>query len=101
MKIAPLADVKARLSAYLDQVETEGPIIITRNGKPAAVLLAPTDDEDLERLILAHSPRFKAILDKSRESLKAGNVVAHDEFWQTAAKRQKAKRTSSKTKKES
>ena len=40
MKIAPVADVKARLSAYLEECETEGPVIITRNGKAVAVLLA-------------------------------------------------------------
>jgi len=33
MKIAPVADVKARLSAYLEECETEGRVIITRNGK--------------------------------------------------------------------
>jgi prevent-host-death family protein len=38
MRIAPLADVKARLSAYLDECAVEGPIVITRNGKAAAVL---------------------------------------------------------------
>ncbi len=37
MKIAPLADVKAKLSAYVDTSEKEGPVIITRNGKPVAV----------------------------------------------------------------
>ena len=37
MRIAPLADVKARLSAYLEQCEAEGPIVITRNGKAVAV----------------------------------------------------------------
>jgi prevent-host-death family protein len=62
MKIAPLADVKARLSAYLDQCAAEGPVVITRNGKAVAVLLAPHDD-DLERLVLARSPRFRAFLD--------------------------------------
>jgi len=41
MKIASLANVKARLSAYVDKAASEGPVIITRNGKPAAVLLAP------------------------------------------------------------
>ena len=66
MKIAPLADVKARLSAYVDHVETEGPVVITRNGKPVAVLLAPRDAEDLEQLVLVHSPRFQALLDESR-----------------------------------
>jgi prevent-host-death family protein len=46
MKITALADVKAHLSAYVDECENEGPIIITRNGKAAAVLLAPKDDDD-------------------------------------------------------
>lgn len=98
MKIAPLADVKARLSAYLDQVESDGPVIITRNGKPAAVLLAPRDEADLERLVLAHSPRFQALLEKSRRSLKAGRVIPHTEFWKVVSQRQKTKRVSSKSK---
>lgn len=34
MKIAALADVKAHLSAYVDEYENEGPVIITRDGKP-------------------------------------------------------------------
>ncbi len=38
MRIAPIADVKARLSAYLHECGTEGPIVITRNGKAVAVL---------------------------------------------------------------
>ena len=98
MKIAPLADVKARLSAYLDQVESDGPVIITRNGKPAAVLLAPRDEADLERLVLAYSPRFQALLEKSRQSLKAGRVIPHTEFWKVVSQRQKTKRVSSKSK---
>ena len=84
MKIVPLAQVKAQLSACVDEVATEGPIIITRNGKAAAVLLAPGDDEELERLVLSHSPRFRALLDKSRQSLKAGKGLSHDEFWKAA-----------------
>jgi len=91
MKIAPLADVKARLSAYVDEAETEGPIIITRNGKAVALLLAPKDDEDLERLILAHSPRFQALLEESRQSVQAGQGVPHAKFWKTARERSKGK----------
>jgi prevent-host-death family protein len=82
MKIVPLAEVKARLSAYLDECQTGGPVIITRNGKAVAVLLAPVDDEDLERLVLARSPRFQALLNKSRQSIKAGKGLSRDEFWQ-------------------
>jgi prevent-host-death family protein len=36
-----LADVKARLSAYLDKFAVQGPIVITRNAKAVAVLLVP------------------------------------------------------------
>ena len=60
MRIASVADVKACLSAYLKETE-EGPVIVTRNGKAVAVLLAVTDDDELERLVLAHSPKFKAL----------------------------------------
>lgn len=94
MKIAALADVKAHLSAYVDECENEGPVIITRNGKAAAVLLAPKDNEDLERLMLAHSRRFQSLLAKSRRSIKASKAVSHDEFWKTVARRHQGKRHS-------
>ena len=95
MKIAPVADVKARLSAYLEHAESEGPVVITRNGKAVAVLIAPHDDDDLEQLILSRSPRFQALLEQSRQSIQAGQGLAEDDFWravkQRAAKRSKPK----------
>jgi len=91
MKIAALADVKAHLSAYVDECENEGPVIITRNGKPAAVLLAPRDNDDLERLVLAHSRRFQSLLGKSRRSIEARRGVSHDEFWKTVSHRRRSK----------
>jgi len=87
MRIAPLATVKAQLSAYLEQCKEEGPIVITRNGKAVAVLLAPIDDDDLEGLLLARSPRFQALLDKSRASIQAGKGLSSQQFWDAAARR--------------
>ena len=84
-----LADVKARLSAYLDECGVEGPIVITRNGKAVAVLLVPADDDDLERLLLGRSPRFQALLNRSRQSIKAGKGLSEKEFW--AAVRDRAR----------
>src|SRR5713101_6133894 len=80
MKIASDADVKARLSAYLKETQ-EGPVIVTRNGKPVAVLLAVTDEDELERLVLAHSPKFQAILEKSRRQIEETGGILHDDFW--------------------
>lgn len=87
MKIAPLADVKARLSAYVDECGVEGPIVITRNGKAAAVLLVPYDDDDLERLMLARSPHFQSMLEGSRRSIKKGEGLSEKAFWDAVRKR--------------
>ena len=81
MRIVSLAEVKAKLSAYLDEAGTSGPVVITRNGKAVAILLAPIDDDDLERLLLSRSPRFRSLLSKSRASIRAGRGIPHEEFW--------------------
>lgn len=80
MKIASVADVKARLSAYLKESQA-GPVVVTRNGKAVAVLLAVTDDDELERLLLAHSPKFQALLDRSRRQIEETGGIPHDVFW--------------------
>src|SRR5438128_6725247 len=80
MKIASVADIKARLSAYLNE-SLEGPVVVTRNGKAVAVLLAVTDDNELERLVLAHSPKFQALLDKSRRQIDETGGIPHEQFW--------------------
>lgn len=87
MKIAPLAEVKARLSAYVEECGTDGPVVITRNGKAVAVLIAPANDEDLENIILARSPRFQALLAQSRQSIQDGKGLDEDDFWQAVAQR--------------
>src|SRR5216684_4020312 len=84
MKIASVADVKARLSAYIKESE-EGPVVVTRNGKAVAVLLAVTDEDELERLVLAHSPKFQALLDKSRRQIEETGGIPHDAFWRQVA----------------
>ena len=80
MKIASVADIKAHLSAYLKESQ-KGPVIVTRNGKAVAVLLAVTDEDELERLVLAHSPKFQALLDKSRRQIEETGGIPHDVFW--------------------
>lgn len=87
MRIAPLADVKARLSAYVNECGAEGPVVITRNGKAVAVLLSPRDDDDLERLLLGRSPQFQALLNRSRKSIQEGKGLSEKKFWQAVRKR--------------
>lgn len=48
----PLADVKNRLSEVVDRVEREHDrVVITRHGKPAAVVLSIADLESLEETL--------------------------------------------------
>jgi prevent-host-death family protein len=85
MRIASLADVKTRFSAYIDSCKTNGPVVITRNGKAVAVLITPLNDDDLESILLARSARFQTMLEKSRQSIRAGKGLSEEEFWNSVA----------------
>lgn len=82
MKIAPVAQVKARLSSYLKRLE-DGPVVITKNGKPVAALIATGDDEaELERLLLAYTPKFRRLMEQAKTNLRKSGGVEHKAFWQ-------------------
>jgi prevent-host-death family protein len=89
MKIASVANIKAHFSAFVKE-SAEGPVVVTRNGKPVAVLVAVGDDDELEDLVLTHSRRFRAILAKSRDQIRTGHRLTHDEFWAATPKSTKA-----------
>jgi prevent-host-death family protein len=80
MKIVPVAEVKAHLSSYLEAAAS-GAVIITKNGRAVAALVAVTDDEELERLVLAHSPRLRRLLDEAAARVKREGGIPHDQFW--------------------
>jgi prevent-host-death family protein len=80
MKIAPLADVKARLSAYVKASGKE-PVVITRSGKAVAALIALNDEEDVERLMLGHSKQLQAIFDAAHRRYEQGQSIPQDKFW--------------------
>lgn len=95
MRKASVADVKAHLSAYLKASE-QGPVVVTRRGKPVAVLLAVSDEEELERLLMAHSPRLQAILDAARQRIAAGEGIPEEQFWEEVANDQATRKRRSK-----
>jgi prevent-host-death family protein len=80
MRIISVAEVKARFGAYVRESEN-GPVIVTRNGRPAAVLLGMQDEEEIERLVLAYSPWFQAILEKSDQQIREGKWLSEGDFW--------------------
>jgi prevent-host-death family protein len=80
MKIASVADVKAKFSGYIKASE-EGPVVVTRNGKPVALLLSVKDEDEIERLLLAYSPKFKNIMHVAERQVREGKGIKHDDFW--------------------
>lgn len=82
MNIVSIADAKARLSAYIRESEETGPVIITRNGRPAAVLLPVLDEEDLERLLLAYNPKFRQLIEAADNRIQETGGIPHEEFWE-------------------
>ena len=80
MKIAPLGEVKAKFSAYVQKAK-EGPIIVTKNGKPVILMLKIDNDEDLERLLLINSSRFQAMLDAAEKRIQETGGLSHEEVW--------------------
>lgn len=79
MKIAPLAEVKDRFSAYVDE-SRESPVVVTRNGRPVALLIAIEEEDDLDSLLLAHNPRFVQLLEEARQRVRVTGGVSLAEF---------------------
>lgn len=80
MKIVPVAEVKTHFSTYLEQCQN-GPVIVTKNGRPVAVLISAPEDDELERLVLANTPRFRCLLDAAEQRIQQTGGVKHKDFW--------------------
>ncbi len=82
MKTAPLADVKAHLSALVDEVvRTHEQVTITRNGQPVAVVLSLEDYESLlETLSLLDDQAGRERLAEAEAAIARGDYATRDEM---------------------
>jgi len=71
----PLSSVKTHLSEIIDRVEGEHDrVVVTRNGKPAAVLISHEDLEGLEETLeIMSDPALMAQIRESEQALAAGD----------------------------
>jgi prevent-host-death family protein len=81
-QVLPLAEIKAHLSEVVDRVEREHErVVLTRNGRPAAVIMSPEDLEALEdSLELLSDPRAAKDIAAGRDDVARGRVVTADEL---------------------
>jgi prevent-host-death family protein len=70
----PLSYVKAHLSELTDRIEGEHDrVVVTRNGRPAAVLVSPVDLESLEEtLAVLSNPELMRQIRESEAELERG-----------------------------
>jgi hypothetical protein len=47
-----------------------------------AVLLGIKDEDEIERLVLAYSPKFQAVLASARQQIQTTGGIGHEDFWQ-------------------
>src|SRR5262249_61493799 len=79
-EIASVAEVKSQFSAFLKASEG-GPVVVTRNGRPVAVIITVQDEDEIERLLMAYSLHVRAILERSRQQFREGKRLSEEEFW--------------------
>jgi prevent-host-death family protein len=77
METLPPSEVKARLSELVDRVvEEHERIVITRNGRPAAVLVSPDDLESVEETLAVMSdPELMESIREGPRDIEQGNVL--------------------------
>jgi antitoxin YefM len=78
----PLAEIKKRLSEIVDRVSTRHErVVLTRNGRPEAVILSPDDLESLEETLeILSQPRALEEIRRSRADIDRGEFLTAEQL---------------------
>lgn len=80
MKMVTTAELKTQANHLLNQVTTyKKPIVITRHGKPCAVI-EPFTEDDIEDLAFEYGQEVIQMAKESAKDMKAGRYMAMKEF---------------------
>jgi prevent-host-death family protein len=75
----PLAEVKDALSEFIKKAAKDE-VLITRHGKPAAILIGFADEDDWFDYRLEHDERFLKRIEESRRQAQRGAFVRLEEL---------------------
>ena len=84
MKVILSSELAAQLDTYLE-ASADAPVVIVKDGQAVAALIAVSDDEELERLVLGHTARFRRLLADAEERIRHSGGLSHEEFWDAVA----------------
>jgi len=74
MKRIPLAEAKDTLSAVIREAQAEE-VVITRHGRPAAVVIGFRDEGDWLEYRLLHDAEFLTTIAQARADIRAGKFA--------------------------
>jgi len=79
IKIVPISEVRNHLPGFVTKVKKEHvQLVITRGGRPAAVMISP---EDLETLEIKADAKLLRSLIRAEEDLKASRLYTHKQVF--------------------
>src|SRR5689334_1391707 len=82
--IIPIAELKAHLSDVVRGLEHRRPLVITLNGKPAAVIMSP---KEYDRI--SYRERVLAKINEGLEDIAEGRTYSHEEVGRMIGARSK------------
>ena len=80
--VLPLAEIKKRLSEIVDGIEERHDrVVLTRNGRPAAVIMSPEELESLEETLeILSDPKAMRAIRQAEADIDAGKGSSGDEL---------------------
>lgn len=89
MQTMSVSEAKDKLSTLVESVEsTHDAVVITRHGKPAAVLISPEDLDSLqETLAWLSDPNHAAEMAEAEDDIASGRMLSLEEVRAQLAKR--------------
>ena len=91
MKTASAAKMAAQFNEFLD-ASREQPVLVTRNGKPVAVLLAVQDKAEAEQLAMGRERSLRSVFQEAHERLQKDGGIPHAQFWRDVKQSRRIKR---------
>jgi prevent-host-death family protein len=91
MKTVSAAKVAAHFDEYLEASRDQA-VLVTRNGKPVAVLLAVQDKAEAKQLARSRPRSLRSVFMGAHEQLEKDGGIPRDQFWHEIEQSRDAKR---------
>ena len=90
MKYANIKELQRDVSGIINLVEKGEDVIITKRGKPTAVIYPLTEDT-IEDYMIQHSPIIKKKIEEGLKDVREGKVIPIDELLKARRAKKRAK----------